>query len=98
MVLKIVDKRIVGYGSYKHKDTFKFFGCLWDKETKSWYVPDTADYEKLDKVIDAINDSDSQIFLDKWKEACVQCNVTYTKKGTQEYEQVRQWLKTNKSI
>jgi hypothetical protein len=98
MVLKIVNKRIVGFGSFDHKDTFKFYGCLWDNETKSWYIPDTANHEEIQKVIDTVNENENQKILNRWKESCKACNVPYAKKGTPEYEQVLEWLKLNKNI
>ena len=98
MALKIVNKHIVGHEAYNHKDTFKFYGCLWDKESKTWYIPETANHEAIEKVIDVANQHEKEKMLERWKQACKECNVAYAKKGTPEYEQVIEWLKLNKNI
>lgn len=88
MVLKYENNRITGYGSYEHRDTFKFHGCKWDKETNSWFVPETADREIVKKVVEKINEIEREKTTEKWIEACKECNVRFANKGTPQYEQV----------
>jgi hypothetical protein len=42
-MLTFENNRISGFGSFEHKDTFKFYKCKWDSAAKNWSVPEDAD-------------------------------------------------------
>ena len=46
-MLEVRDNKIVGFGSFEHKDALKAFGCKWDNEIKCWNAPSTCDLKKL---------------------------------------------------
>ena len=87
-MLTIENNRISGFGSFEHKDTFKFYKCKWDNSAKNWFVPEDADVKTISKLIKKINADATQKTNDKWARACTECDVKFAKKGTEEYDRV----------
>jgi len=87
-------KKITGFGSYEHRDTLKFHGCMWDKDNKSWYVPETVDVKLIIKIIKQINETERQNSIKKWTQACEEMGHSIVKKGSPEYNQVLTKFKT----
>jgi hypothetical protein len=93
MVLKFENNRIVGRGSFPHKDNLKANGCKWDKENKCWYVPEIVDKSLISKIIEAINEREKEDMIMYWEQACENCGYKFAKKGTPEYEEVKEEMK-----
>jgi hypothetical protein len=87
-MLTFENNRISGFGSFEHKDTFKFYKCKWDNDAKNWFVPDDADIKMISKLIKKINEVATQKTNEKWASACASCDVKFAKKGTEDYERV----------
>jgi lipid A disaccharide synthetase len=85
-MLTFENNRISGFGSFEHKDTFKFYKCKWDNDAKNWFVPEDADVKMISKLIKKINEVATQKTNDKWASACASCDVKFAKKGTEDYE------------
>jgi len=66
-MLTFENNRISGFGSFEHKDTFKFYKCKWDKDAKNWYVPPETDVKMISKLIKKINDESTQKVNEKWQ-------------------------------
>ena len=87
-MLKFENNRISGPESFEHKETLKFHGCMWDKENKNWWVKEDADIQILKDVVKAVNEMEKKKTMEKWKQACEECEVAFAKKGTPEYAKV----------
>ena len=87
-MLTFENNRITGFGSFEHKDTFKFYKCKWDNDAKNWFVPEDADVKMISKLIKKINELATHKTNEKWASACASCDVKFAKKGTEDYERV----------
>lgn len=88
---KIEDGFIVGHNAYEIKDNLKFYRCKWDAEAKKWKAPDNTN--KLQIYLDQLNKNKDEELKDYWKEACESCGYNFVKKGTPEYEEVKEEMK-----
>lgn len=93
MVLKFENKRIMGPGSYAHKDNLKSNGCKWDSTNRCWYVPDEANLSLILKIIESINQKEQDEMKELWKKACENCGYKFVKKGTPEYNEVKEEMR-----
>ncbi len=87
-MLTLESNRISGFGSFEHKDTFKFYKCKWDKDAKNWVVPPETAIKMISKLIKKINEESTQKTNEKWARACAICDVQFAKKGTEDYDKV----------
>ena len=87
-MLSLENNRIAGYGSYEHKENFKFYKCKWDKDAKNWFVPSDADTTMILKLIESINSVEKKKMEERWAEACNVCGFDFVKRGTPEYNKV----------
>jgi len=87
-MVKIVNGVIEGYGLYEIKDTLKYYGCTWDMDSKKWSAPINQDKIKL--FFDKLNKQKLDESEEYWKEACEKCGYKFVKKGTSEYNEVKE--------
>ena len=92
-MLEVRDNKIVGFGSFEHKDALKAFGCKWDNEIKCWNAPSTCDLKKLSKFLSKVNEEAANKTREKWAQACLDCDVQFCKKGTDDYIKVLERFK-----
>ncbi len=88
---KIENGFIHGYNLYAIKDNLKFYKCTWDADAKKWKAPNNPD--KLKMYFDKLNEEKSENMKDFWKEACDSCGYQFVKKGTPEYDEVKEEMK-----
>ena len=90
-MVKIVSGVIEGYGLYEIKDTLKYYGCTWDMDSKKWSAPINSDMShKIKLFFDKLNKQKSDESDEYWKEACEKCGYKFVKKGTSEYNEVKE--------
>ena len=87
-MLTFENNRISGFGSFEHRETFRFYKCKWDKDAKNWYVPPETDVKMVSKLVKKINEEATQKTNEKWAKACAICDVSFVKKGTEDYDRV----------
>lgn len=92
-MLTLENNRISGFGSFEHKDTLKFHKCKWDNVAKNWSVPPETDVKMITKLIKKINEESTRKTNEMWASACVDCDVTFAKKGTEDYDRVLERFK-----
>ena len=75
--------------TYSIKDILKSkYKCYWDSDTKKW----TFEQMYKDKIDDFLSECNRNIennIKTLWKNACDILNIHYAKKGTQEYNVVK---------
>ena len=87
-MLTFENNRISGFGSLEHRDLLKFHKCAWDNDEKCWVVHSDTDVKMITALVNKINDESTRKTNEKWARACADCDVTYAKKGTDDYDRV----------
>jgi hypothetical protein len=75
--------------AYQLKDLIRLNGGKWDNTKKTWMVPP--------KSLTELNRESAKLDIkaqNLWKEACQLAGVNFCKKGTPEYERVKEIFKT----
>lgn len=90
-MLKIENGFVEGRNIFEHKDNLKFYRCKWDPEARKWRTPDNT--TKLQAYFDKVNQQKNENLKDYWKEACENCGYNFAKKGTPEYDEVKEEMK-----
>ena len=87
MSIKLENDRIHG-NTYEHRKTLSFHGCLYDKENKNWFVPDTVNKQLIKKIVKAMKKNEENV-NSIWKLACYELGYKFVKKGTEGYNKVK---------
>lgn len=87
MSVKLENDRIYG-NTYEHRKTLAFHGCLYDKDNKNWFVPDTVDKQVIKNIVKAMKKNEKRLNL-LWKQACYELGYKFVKKNTEGYEKVK---------
>jgi len=90
-MLKIENGFIEGFNVYEHRENLKFYRCMWDADAKKWRAPDNT--TKIMHYIEGVNKQETEILFKLWKDGCNNCGYQFVKKGTEEYEEVKEEVK-----
>jgi len=92
MVLIIDDNKILG-NSFKHKSELLKFKCQWDSINKYWLMTSKSEEDNIITYINNVNEIESNNTKQHWLQACKDLNLSYVKKGSQDYDNVLKLFK-----
>ena len=78
--------------SYQYLDLLRSFKGKFNKETKSWSLPESCKSEFM-KEKEKIDRENKKVIQHKWGQALKQHNYTFVKKDTPEYSEVYKTFK-----
>lgn len=78
---------------FNQKDNLKAMYCTWDPKNKKWKIPYGVKLTTLEVFINTFNAQQTEKAKATWKQAVENCNLSFVKKGTEEYDLVREEFK-----